>query len=85
MNPELLARLTALQAQYVDELMQKPNVVGVGVGFAKVGGEYTETPALIVMVSQKIGKEQLDTEACLPTELEGMRVDVQEMGFFSVS
>ncbi len=82
MNDEIIARLTEVQAKYIDELMQMPNVVGVAIGLAKVAGEYTDTPAIVVMVSQKLPLEDLEEADVIPTELEGVRVDVQETGIF---
>ena len=62
------------------ELMAKANVVGVGVGFRQVGGERTETVALVVMVARKLPAAQLAPKDVLPKEIEGVPVDVQEVG-----
>jgi predicted regulator of amino acid metabolism with ACT domain len=72
--------LTQIQAKYVDDLMRLPNVVGVGIGQAQVNDTYTDTPAIVVMVERKVPADQLDAEARIPRELEGVRVDVQEVG-----
>ncbi|MEL6309438.1 MAG: hypothetical protein AAFN11_09340 [Chloroflexota bacterium] len=73
-------RLSEVQAQYVDELMAKANVVGVGIGLAKEGDEFTDELAIVVMVEQKLPVAQLAEEDIIPSELEGFRVDVQETG-----
>ncbi len=78
-----MARAQAVQAKYVDELMAKPYVVGVGIGLAKKADAVTQEVALIVMVSEKLPEAQLAPEDVLPTELDGVRVDVQEMGMFA--
>ena len=65
---------------YQAELMAKANVVGVGVGYRQVGGERTETVALVVMVSRKLPAAQLAPQDVLPNEIEGVPVDVQEVG-----
>jgi hypothetical protein len=62
------------------ELMAKANGVGVGVGYRQVGGERTETVALVVMVSRKLPAAQLAPQDVLPNEIEGVPVDVQEVG-----
>jgi len=62
------------------ELMSKANVVGVGVGYRQVGGMRTETVALVVMVSRKLPTAQLAPGDVLPAEIEGVPVDVQEVG-----
>lgn len=60
--------------------MKFPNVVGVAVGKAKKGGKPTQDMALVVLVEKKMPCEELPPDKCLPTELDGVRVDVQEVG-----
>ncbi len=74
--------LTAVQVKYMDTLMSYPNVVGVGIGFAKEGQTPTNKPAVVVMVSEKLPMAQLAEEDVLPRELDGIRIDVQETGGF---
>jgi hypothetical protein len=50
------------------------------VGYRQVGGERTETVALVVMVSRKLPAAQLAPQDVLPNEIEGVPVDVQEVG-----
>jgi hypothetical protein len=80
-----IEKLSAVQAKYADELMAYPNVIGVGIGFARKDGEATDEPSLVVMVSEKLPVAQLALDAILPTELDGVRVDVQATGAFSAS
>ena len=80
MDDETRDKLTDVQARYADMLMAKPNVVGVGIGLAKVNGEYTDEPALVVMVVKKVPVEELAPEELIPQSLEGVRIDVQETG-----
>ena len=77
---EKMQRITAVQAKYANELMGKPNVVGVAVGLAKKEGAYTSEMALVVMVEKKVPSDQLADEDRIPEELDGVRVDVQETG-----
>ncbi len=79
---DIMARVTAVQAKYVDELMNKKHVVGVGVGLAKKGGAMSEEMALVVMVEKKLPDDQLDPQDQIPRSLDGVRVDVQEVGTF---
>lgn len=72
----------AVQAKYQDMLLKMPHVVGVGVGFAKVGGVETDQLALIVMVDHKLEAQELSPNEQIPAALDGVRVDVQEMGPF---
>jgi len=77
-----MQRVSYVQAKYIDELMAKPHVIGVGIGMKQTGGEITDIPALVVMVDEKIPLEDLDEEDIIPAELEGVAVDVQAMGNF---
>lgn len=76
-------RASAVKQAYQDELLSKANVVGVGVGFRTVGGQRTDDIALVVMVTQKLPRAQLDPRDILPREIEGIPVDVQEVGRIS--
>jgi hypothetical protein len=74
------ARAMEVKRAYEDELLAKANVVGVGVGFEEVGGQKTDQVAVVVMVSQKLPPERLAPEDLLPASIEGVPVDVKEVG-----
>ena len=59
------------------------HVVGVAVGYASQGGKATPEIGLVVMVDEKLPPDQLDPQDMIPSELDGVRVDVQETGVFS--
>jgi hypothetical protein len=80
---EQIQRASEVQAKYADILMSKPHVVGVGVGFAQQNGERTPTVALVVMVDEKIPLAQLALDDVIPSQLDGVRVDVQSTGGFT--
>lgn len=73
-------RALAVKQAYEQELLSKPNVVGVGVGFRQVNGEPTSSVAVVVMVSRKLPDSQLAPEDRIPTEIDQVPVDVQEVG-----
>jgi hypothetical protein len=77
---EQVERVTAVQSKYQDILMSKPNVVGVAVGVAKAEGVSTGELALVVMVDKKIPDDELALNERIPSVLDGVRVDVQEVG-----
>ncbi len=77
-----MAKAALVQAKYTDELMQKPHVVGVGLGLAQKDGQPTNEVAVIVMVDEKVAAEMLSPEDVIPAQLDGVRVDVQPMGTF---
>ena len=70
----------AVKADYQDTLLAKANVVGVGVGFRQIDGQPTSTVAIIVSVKQKVPRVLLASEDLIPTEIEGIPVDVVEVG-----
>lgn len=73
-------RVRIVKRAHEAELLNKANVVGVGIGYRQVGGETTLTPALVVMVSRKLPASQLAEADLIPNSLDGVPVDVQEVG-----
>lgn len=61
-------------------LLTMQNVVGVGVGYQKKGGEYTGKYAIVVMVSRKLPIPALAPNAILPKNVNGEIIDVIEVG-----
>ncbi len=57
------------------------NVVGVGSGVKWRGGEPTGEPAVLVLVSHKIGKDELPKEDLVPVKVGEVKTDVLEIGF----
>ncbi len=73
-------RAEQVKQRYEEEILARTNVVGVGVGLRSRDGVFTDEVALIVLVSKKVIKTDLPPEQVLPSELEGVPVDVQEVG-----
>jgi hypothetical protein len=73
-------RAQTVRERYQAELMSKANVVGVGVGLRNAAGENTQEIALVVLVSKKVPRAQLAERDLVPQVLEGVPVDVQEVG-----
>ena len=61
-------------------LMRMKNVVAVGVGYRQVGGQETDEVAIIVSVSLKLPPAELRPGEGIPHRLEGVPVDVVEVG-----
>ncbi len=78
-----MAKAALVQAKYTDQLMKLPHVVGVGLGLAQKDGQPTGEVALVVMVDEKVPEILLSQEELIPSEIEGVRVDVQMMGTFA--
>ena len=77
---EEIARAEAVQAKYSEELMQRAHVQGTAVGLAKVDGKLTQIIAVVALVDEKLPESELAPEDICPKQLEGVRVDVQEVG-----
>jgi len=79
------AKIASAQRQAVGEFLnpEKPlaNVVGVASGVKWRGGEATGEPAVLVLVSHKLGKEELPKEDLVPVKLGEVKTDVLEIGF----
>ena len=76
-------RILAVKRIYEDDLLSKDNVVGVAIGFRQKDGQPTESLALVVMVSSKVPQSTLSPEDQIPVSLDGIAVDVQEIGQIS--
>lgn len=63
-----------------DALIGKKNVVGVGVGHKKVGSMRTKQPSIIVFVEKKESKDSLSRSELIPENVDGVYVDVIEIG-----
>jgi hypothetical protein len=83
MDQAAYERARRVKEAYGEELMALPNVVGLGIGLRHVGGEPTGEVALVVLVSRKLPAANLEENAILPQEIEGVPVDVQEVGEIS--
>lgn len=62
------------KAQYESQLMELPNVVGVGIG------EKDGKPTIKVFVNQKVPADSLQSAEIIPKHLEQFDVDVEEIG-----
>ncbi len=77
---EMLLRLQEVRAEAEDEILYKPNVIGVGVGFKEVGGKETTDLCIQVYVEKKIPKSELAVEALVPEKISDFLTDVVEVG-----
>ncbi len=77
---EARQRADAVRRAHQDELLVKANVVGVGVGLRQRAGSPTNEVALVVLVRRKVPAHQLAPEDRIPRAIDGVPVDVQEVG-----
>jgi hypothetical protein len=75
-----IERAQEVARHYQNQLMGKPNVVGVGVGQIQRGGQTTGQIGVVVMVEEKLPLTQLKADEVVPRELDGVPVDVQQIG-----
>lgn len=76
-------RILAVKDIHEDDLLSKANVVGVAIGFRQKNGQSTDTLALVVMVSSKVPESTLSPEDQIPVSIDGIPIDVQEIGEIS--
>ena len=72
-------RVEAVKRAYEDDLLSRANVVGVGVGL-RTGGTQVDQMALVVLVTRKLPRSRLAPDDVIPSEIEGVPVDIQEVG-----
>ena len=82
-DPAAVERARAVKAAHEDELMALPSVVAVGVGLRSTGGQITGEVAIVVSVVEKLPVEAIDPDERIPTEIDGVPVDVQQSGVIS--
>ncbi len=75
-----LARVQDVKRRWEAALLRKANVVAVGIGYRQRGGRMTDELCLVVSVRRKVPLESLAPEDRIPPEIEGVPVDVQEVG-----
>jgi len=74
------AEITQVKETRKDNLLTMENVVGVGVGYKIKNGHPSEDVAIVVMVSRKLPLPALAPESVLPKQVDGVNVDVVEVG-----
>jgi hypothetical protein len=79
-EPVSVERVKEIKTKYEHELFSKPNVVGLGIGYREVGGKATDQVGLIVLVHHKVPSDQLAPHEVIPAQIEGIPVDVREVG-----
>ena len=65
---------------HLPSLLKRPNVVGVGVGLRRRGGRLQDEVCIIALVRRKRPATALAPEAMVPSEIDGVPVDVLEVG-----
>lgn len=80
MSEQAVQHALDVKRRHENDLLRKPNVVAVGVGFRTRGGQTTSEVCIVVSVTQKIPTADLKRTEVLPQTLEDVPIDVVETG-----
>ncbi len=69
-----------IKEAYKLAILDKPNVLGVGIGYKVSGGRRTDELCVVTLVEKKMPPAGLAIEDLVPRELEGVATDVVEVG-----
>lgn len=61
-------------------ILEKPNVVGVGIGYKQTGQRVTSELSVVALVRRKVPRAGLRPPALVPDEVGGVATDVVEVG-----
>ena len=75
---DALKKAIEVQNRHQEELLRYPNVTGVAVGYRQKGGKETDEVVIQVFVKKKLPKGELQPQEIIPSEIEGIPVDVKE-------
>ncbi|MBA2694909.1 MAG: hypothetical protein H0U62_03465, partial [Actinobacteria bacterium] len=67
--PELTHLVRSAARQHADQLLRKPNVIGVGVGLRQRGGQPTDEYAVVAFVTRKLPPDAVSMLALVPEAL----------------
>ena len=73
-------RIRAAKEKFERFLLERANVIGVGIGKKVVDGEETDEPAVIVFVERKLPEAQLKRKDIVPKTVDEVKTDVVETG-----
>jgi len=80
MSDQAVQRAREVKRVHEQKLLRKVNVVAVGVGYCRRGGIQTREICIVVSVKKKIPLSELKPGEVIPTQIEGVPVDVVETG-----
>lgn len=80
MSDPAIQRAQEVKRRHEHELLRKPNVVGVGIGYRTRNGQQTNEVCIIVSVKVKIDASQLKSQDVIPASIENIPVDVVATG-----
>jgi hypothetical protein len=75
-----VTRAQVVKDQHERDLLRKANVIGVGIGLRRRAGVQSREVAIVVLVERKVPRSQLAPEDFVPSVIDGVPVDIQEVG-----
>jgi hypothetical protein len=75
-----MAQAREIYRQVLPELFRRQNVVACGLGYKVFEGQTSSDLSLIVSVTKKVPRDQLEPQDVIPKSMEGMLTDVVETG-----
>ena len=79
MNDDMYQRILEEKEAHEKELLQLDGVHGVGIGFKVKDGKPTEELAIVVLTTEKKGRNALSQDQMIPSVYNGIITDVVEM------
>jgi hypothetical protein len=79
-SEQIMQHALEVKRRHEQELLRKPNVVAVGVGYRRRGGEQTPEMGIVVSVKNKVPASDLKPQDRIPASIEDVPVDVVETG-----
>lgn len=79
-SEEKMDLVRSVKSRYEAELMAKANVIGVGIGSCKQPNERSDEPVIVVSVTRKMARSELDPRDIVPTQLDGVPVRIEAIG-----
>lgn len=76
----MMERLRQILDAHRDDILERPNVIGVGIGHKSQAGQKTDTLSIIAFVERKVPAGQLALTELVPPSLDGVPTDVVEVG-----
>jgi len=80
MSDPAVQRALEVKRRHESELLRRPNVVAVGVGFRTRAGQPTTEVCIVISVTRKQPATHLKRGEAVPASLEGVPIDVVETG-----
>ena len=74
-----LEAIKSIKEKHVKTMIKKYSLTGMGIGFKKVNGKFTDRLSIVFIVEKKLPKDKIKPDQLLPSILEGIECDVVEM------